>query len=192
VAGKNRGTANPRQVIETTASAGENAHGLRAEYLDTPTGPILLLTDGEGRLHEVRWGAYEPQLPDLSEPSAARSALVAYFEGAVDALRELPVVMAGTDFQRAVWSELRRIPVGETISYGTLAARIGRPTATRPVGLANGANPIPIVVPCHRVIGADHTLTGFGGGLQRKQWLLQHERLHRPTRGSEFQLRLGL
>jgi methylated-DNA-[protein]-cysteine S-methyltransferase len=163
------------------------------EYLDTPTGPILIETDDAGRLHGIRWGDYAQHLQDLSnEPSAACQALSAYFAGKIDALNDLPVVMTGTDFQRAVWAELRRIPVGETISYGTLAERIGRPTATRPVGLANGANPIPIVVPCHRVIGADHTLTGFGGGLHRKQWLLQHERLHRPTRGSEFQLQLGL
>ena len=179
-------------MTETTSTATTNAPVLRAEYLDTPTGPILILSDDAGRVHGVRWGDYGANLPDLSEPSAARRALGAYFAGEVDALNELPVVMAGTDFQRAVWSELRRIPVGATISYGTLAARIGRPTATRPVGLANGANPIPIVVPCHRVIGADHTLTGFGGGLHRKQWLLEHERLHRPTRGSEFQLQLGL
>jgi methylated-DNA-[protein]-cysteine S-methyltransferase len=184
-----------RTTSTTTAHAraqGSSGLLLRGEYLDTPTGPILILTDDAGRLHAVRWGDYESRLPDLSQASTARQALSAYFAGEVDALQELPVVMTGTDFQRAVWSELRRIPVGETISYGTLAASIGRPTATRPVGLANGANPIPIVVPCHRVIGADHTLTGFGGGLHRKQWLLEHERLHRPTRGSEFQLRLGL
>jgi methylated-DNA-[protein]-cysteine S-methyltransferase len=159
------------------------------EYLDTPIGPLLIETDEVGRLHGIRWGDYTSSPPD--ESSAARRALMAYFAGEVDALSELPVVMAGTEFQQAVWNELRRIPVGETISYGTLAARIGRPTATRPVGMANGANPIPVVVPCHRVIGADHTLTGFGGGLHRKQWLLEHERQHRPTRGSEFQLQLG-
>jgi methylated-DNA-[protein]-cysteine S-methyltransferase len=144
-------------------------------------------------LHAIRWQD-PPENPPTppSAPSAARQALSAYFAGEIDALNDLAVIMTGTDFQRAVWSELRRIPVGETISYGTLATRIGRPTATRAVGMANNANPIPIVVPCHRVIGADHTLTGFGGGLHRKQWLLQHERRHRPTQGSEFQLRLGL
>jgi methylated-DNA-[protein]-cysteine S-methyltransferase len=84
--------------------------------------------------------------------------------------------MEGTDFQRAVWKALCTVPCGQTLSYGALARRIGRPKAVRAVGLANGANPIGIVVPCHRVIGADGTLTGYGGGLDRKRWLLAHER----------------
>ncbi len=86
--------------------------------------------------------------------------------------------MAGTPFQRDVWAALREIPVGKTLSYGALAAKIGRPKAVRAVGLANGANPIGIVVPCHRVIGADSSLTGYGGGLDRKRWLLNHEGAH--------------
>ncbi len=81
----------------------------------------------------------------------------------------------GTDFQRAVWRELRRIPSGKTISYAELAKRIGRPKAVRAVGLANRSNPISIVVPCHRVIGSDGSLTGYGGGMERKDWLLRHE-----------------
>ena len=93
----------------------------------------------------------------------------------MDALTDLPVVTNGTDFQRTVWDALRRIPIGHTVSYGALALRIGRPKATRAVGLANGANPVPIIVPCHRVIGANGSLTGFGGGLDRKRWLLTHE-----------------
>jgi methylated-DNA-[protein]-cysteine S-methyltransferase len=84
--------------------------------------------------------------------------------------------MEGTDFQRTVWQALRRIPCGTTISYGELARRIGRPAAVRAVGLANGANPVGVVVPCHRVIGADGSLTGYGGGIERKRWLLAHER----------------
>jgi methylated-DNA-[protein]-cysteine S-methyltransferase len=89
----------------------------------------------------------------------------------------LPLRMQGTDFQRRVWRELTAIPYGETWSYGQLAKRIGSPNASRAVGLANGRNPIAVIVPCHRVIGADGSLTGFGGGLPRKQWLLTHEGL---------------
>jgi methylated-DNA-[protein]-cysteine S-methyltransferase len=89
---------------------------------------------------------------------------------------DLPLALAGTPFQRRVWAELQEIPYGETISYGELAQRIGRPTAARAVGLANGRNPISIIVPCHRVIGADGSLTGYGGGMDRKQHLLTFER----------------
>ena len=88
---------------------------------------------------------------------------------------DLPVVTAGTPFQRAVWAALRQIPVGTTLSYGALAERIGRKAAVRAVGAANGANPVAVVVPCHRVIGADGSLSGYGGGLERKRWLLAHE-----------------
>jgi methylated-DNA-[protein]-cysteine S-methyltransferase len=116
--------------------------------------------------------------PDAA-PAAAR-ALLAYFDGDLDAIADLPTATNGTAFQRAVWSALRRIPAGRTVSYGMLATQIGRPKAIRAVGLANGANPIAIVVPCHRVIGADTSLTGYGGGLHRKRWLLAHERGERP------------
>jgi methylated-DNA-[protein]-cysteine S-methyltransferase len=102
--------------------------------------------------------------------------MVAYFSGELTAIDTLPVATGGTEFQRLVWSELRRIPCGASISYSELARRIGRPAAVRAVGLANGANPIGIVVPCHRVIGANGTLTGYGGGIERKRWLLAHER----------------
>jgi methylated-DNA-[protein]-cysteine S-methyltransferase len=90
---------------------------------------------------------------------------------------DLPLLLHGTDFQRRVWQQLTEIPFGETLSYGQLAQRIDNPNACRAVGLANGRNPIAIIVPCHRVIGADGSLTGFGGGLARKQWLLAHESL---------------
>jgi methylated-DNA-[protein]-cysteine S-methyltransferase len=119
----------------------------------------------------------------MSSVTAARRALQDYFEGDIDAPARLPTASNGTDFQRAVWDALRLIPVGQTISYGALAARIGRPTAMRAVGHANGANPIAIVVPCHRVIGANATLTGYGGGIERKRWLLAHERAGRPQAG---------
>jgi methylated-DNA-[protein]-cysteine S-methyltransferase len=98
-----------------------------------------------------------------------------YFAGDLGAIDKLPVKTAGTPFQRAVWNALREIPRGATESYGQLAERIGRPTAVRAVGLANGSNPIGIVVPCHRVIGANGSLTGYGGGMERKRWLLDHE-----------------
>jgi methylated-DNA-[protein]-cysteine S-methyltransferase len=100
--------------------------------------------------------------------------LDAYFGGSAVAF-DVPLSLTGTEFQRRVWTELREIPVGETISYGELARRIGAPGASRAVGLANGRNPVAIVVPCHRVIGADGRLTGYGGGLERKAWLLRHE-----------------
>lgn len=101
--------------------------------------------------------------------------LKAYFAGELAAIEGIRVATGGTDFQRSVWMALRKIPLGETISYGALASRLKCPRSARAVGLANGANPVGIVVPCHRVIGADGSLTGYGGGLQRKRWLLEHE-----------------
>jgi methylated-DNA-[protein]-cysteine S-methyltransferase len=127
----------------------------------------LLLTDRKKRrVPLVHRGA-----PDfITDP------LRAYFSGEFEALNQIAVDAYGTPFQRQVWSALRDIPPGVTISYGELAARIGRPGASRAVGLANGSNPVAIVVPCHRVIGADGSLTGYGGGIERKRWLLAHER----------------
>ena len=98
-----------------------------------------------------------------------------YFAGELAAIDTLPVQTGGTAFQREVWRALREIPCGGTVSYAELAERIGRPTAVRAVGLANGSNPVGIVVPCHRVIGANGSLTGYGGGIERKRWLLEHE-----------------
>lgn len=160
------------------------------ERLDTPIGLMLIVTDDEQCLRAVDWEDYEPRMHQLlrrhcgtstirprdrARPSAARRALQAYFDGDLEAIAGLPTATNGTDFQRLVWAALRRIPVGQTVSYGALADRIGRPTAMRAVGLANGSNPISVVVPCHRVIGADASLTGYGGGLERKRWLLAHE-----------------
>jgi methylated-DNA-[protein]-cysteine S-methyltransferase len=102
--------------------------------------------------------------------------LRAYLGGDLAALDAIPVDTGGTAFQQQVWRALRRVPAGATCSYADLAARIGRPTAVRAVGRANGANPVPIIVPCHRVIGSDGSLIGYGGGLERKRWLLAHER----------------
>jgi methylated-DNA-[protein]-cysteine S-methyltransferase len=110
-----------------------------------------------------------------SEATKARGCVEAYFDGKLDAIDAIPVVMAGTPFQKAVWEALRRIPVGTTMSYGDLATQLGEPKLMRAVGSANGSNPIGVIVPCHRVIGADGSLTGYGSGLPRKKWLLEHE-----------------
>ena len=154
----------------------------------TPLGEAFLLCDDEGKVRmfewcdqEERWkrilqGRYgDAKLVDLRDPFGHVSVLNAYMEGEVRAIDALPVVFAGTPFQCKVWHALRAIPAGETLSYGALAKKIGLPKAVRAVGLANGANPIGIIVPCHRVIGSDGSLTGYGGGLERKRWLLEHE-----------------
>ena len=154
----------------------------------TPIGEAQLVTDADGRLRALDWADHEPRLRRLLHrhygaialsvgraPDAVRRALDDYFAGDLGALDAIDCATAGTDFQRAVWAGLRAIAPGETLSYGALAARLGMPKAVRAVGLANGANPIGVVVPCHRVIGADGSLTGYGGGLDRKRWLLRHE-----------------
>ena len=108
-------------------------------------------------------------------PAEMKHRLGNYFEGDLDSLEAIEWRTAGTPFQRAVWTGLTTIPPSQTLSYGALAAKLGRPTSVRAVGTANGSNPISVVVPCHRVIGADGSLTGYGGGLSRKRWLLRHE-----------------
>lgn len=119
---------------------------------------------------------------EVCDPAGCRGALQAYFAGDLAAIDRLEVAPAGTPFQRGVWAALREIPCGTTQSYGALARRLGRPDASRAVGFANGANPVAVVIPCHRVIGANGSLTGYGGGLDRKRWLLDHEaRRARPT-----------
>lgn len=162
-------------------------------YIDqaqTPTGELRIIADAHGALRALDWGDYEPRLLRLlrlhygesgyaleprADPFGFTSALKAYFAGDLRAVEALPTATGGTEFQRTVWTALREIPCGQTISYGELARRIGRPAAVRAVGLANGANPVGIVVPCHRVVGANGGLTGYGGGLERKRWLLAHE-----------------
>jgi methylated-DNA-[protein]-cysteine S-methyltransferase len=165
------------------------------ELIPTPTGVIVLLTDAQGRIRVLDWDDHQERMQRLLRlhygpggvtlrdvgPSAARAALEAYFAGDLTALDDLEVETAGTPFQRAVWGALRSIPVGHTLSYGALAAQIGKPSAVRAVGLANGSNPIGVVVPCHRVIGANGALTGYGGGLPRKRWLLEHEGARLPA-----------
>jgi O-6-methylguanine DNA methyltransferase len=160
------------------------------ERLASPVGEVILGTDGEGVLRVLDFADYEPRmrrllqrqygakafsLADAIKPSKAASVLGAYFGGDLKAIDRLKTANGGTDFQRKVWAALRAIPARSTVTYGELAARLGMPRAARAVGLANGANPIAIVVPCHRVIGADGSLTGYGGGIARKRWLLTHE-----------------
>lgn len=155
----------------------------------SPIGTILTVTDTEGYLRALDFLDYEARMARLLRlhygsytlvdgPPDRRiaTALAAYFERGTDTLGEIAVRTGGTDFQRQVWAALRTIPAGVTISYGDLAKRLGRPAASRAVGHANGANPIAIVVPCHRMIGSDGALTGYGGGLHRKEWLIAHER----------------
>jgi methylated-DNA-[protein]-cysteine S-methyltransferase len=159
------------------------------DRFDTPLGELIVICGEDGCLRAVHWNDRNERAADFvrrrygaaemehrPDPGGASSALQAYFAGELTAIDHLPVRADGTPFQQAVWSALREIPAGRTMSYSTLAQRIGRPSAVRAVGLANGANPVGIVVPCHRVIGANGTLTGYGGGLDRKRWLLAHER----------------
>lgn len=115
-------------------------------------------------------------LQDGTDPGGALTALAAYFSGTVEALDDLPVELNGTPFQLAVWTRLRSVRAGRTATYAEIAKAIGSPDAVRAVGAANGANPIALIVPCHRIIGSDGRLTGYGGGLPNKRWLLQHER----------------
>jgi methylated-DNA-[protein]-cysteine S-methyltransferase len=165
-------------------------HTFFVEHLTTQTGVLALVTDPQGRVRALDWLDHDARMQRLlarhygtgafvlkphPATSQARRALERYFGGEVSAIDSIEVATAGTEFQRAVWRALRTIPAGTTLSYGTLATKIGRPAAVRAVGLANGANPIGIIVPCHRVIGADRSLTGYGGGLARKGWLLRHE-----------------
>ena len=154
----------------------------------TPVGEVLLVTDGEGAVRALDFADYEDRMTRLlarhapgasmkagRAPVPVRTALERNFGGDVHARDGLTVTTGGTDFQRSVWKALRAIPAGETRTYGQLAAAIGSPKAVRAVGLANGRNPVALIVPCHRVIGANGTLTGYAGGLERKRWLLQHE-----------------
>lgn len=158
------------------------------EQFATPTGTMLLLTDAEEHARALDWEDHAARVQQLLRQqygtvrleaktgvSRIRRAIEAYFAGVLAAVADLPVITAGTAFQREVWAALRGIPLGETTTYGHLANQLGRPKAMRAVGMANGSNPVSIIVPCHRVIGANASLTGYGGGLERKRWLLRHE-----------------
>lgn len=132
--------------------------------------------DGEMRAEPHVLRRLGPTSSSVGDPHDAVARLARYFGGALDALDDLPLDLRGTPFQLDVWRALRTIPIGATTSYGALAKQLGRPQACRAVGLANGKNPVMIAVPCHRVIGASGALTGYAGGLERKAWLLAHER----------------
>jgi methylated-DNA-[protein]-cysteine S-methyltransferase len=174
--------------VRGTTFVGKRMNHFFTEAFPTPTGTMLLLTDDEDHVRALDWEDYAPRMHQLlrlqygsvrleprDQVSPARRAVEAYFEGALGAVEALEVRTSGTAFQREVWAALRLIQTGETTSYGRLAVKLGRPKAMRAVGMANGSNPISIIVPCHRVIGANAKLTGYGGGLERKRWLLRHE-----------------
>jgi len=158
------------------------------DSIDSPIGKVLLVVDGE-RMCSLDYEDYESRMMKLLERRYGQvhltqtpnpcgfSALVhQYFAGDYTCLDTIPVTTGGTPFQQQVWSALRTIQPGTTMTYGHLAAHVGRPTAYRAIGATNALNPIAIVLPCHRVIGANASLTGYAGGLERKNWLLQHER----------------
>ncbi len=161
------------------------------DHIDTPIGEFAIIVDDDRKLcaagftkrHErmereirVRSNRGESSLVRASDPGGWSAAIERYFAGDLAAFDGPPIAMRGTPFQLAVWRALREIPSGETRSYADVARRIGNPKAVRAVGLANGNNPIGVIVPCHRVIGSNGSLTGYGGGIDRKRWLLAHER----------------
>jgi methylated-DNA-[protein]-cysteine S-methyltransferase len=161
---------------------------LRLDRLATPIGEALIVTDEAGFLRAFDWADREPSMARLlrlhygslvpaagAAPKNVTRLLRNYFEGEVGCLGAIEWRTAGTPFQRSVWHGLTTIAPGKTLSYGALAEKLGCPKSVRAVGLANGSNPISVVVPCHRVIGADGSLTGYGGGIERKRWLLDHE-----------------
>lgn len=178
---------------ETPAARRKRMIGTRQMQLTltrhaSPVGELLVVTDGDGVLRALDFSDYAVRMQRLlarhygtfvlvegAAPVAIIAAITRYFDGDLAALDAIPVATGGSDFQKQVWAALRAIPAGTTSGYGALAARIGRPGAARAVGLANGSNPIGIVVPCHRVIGASGALTGYAGGVERKRWLLAHE-----------------
>jgi methylated-DNA-[protein]-cysteine S-methyltransferase len=160
------------------------------DRIETPIGDLDIVADEAGRLRAVEWTDHADRmhhslrlhygkdgytLKTARNPAGLSRALRAYFDGELAAIDRLKVATGGTDFQKSVWKTLRTIACGETITYAMLAQCVGRPTAVRAVGHANGDNPISVVVPCHRVIGTNGSLTGYGGGIERKRWLLAHE-----------------
>jgi methylated-DNA-[protein]-cysteine S-methyltransferase len=161
------------------------------DRLPTPIGQMLLVADTAGRLRVAffaenedpvhrylvsHFGSGKFHLEPATNPHGLTAAIGRYFAGDLHAIDDLAVETGGTAFQREVWQALRAIPCGTTTSYGKLAQVIGHPAAVRAVGTANGSNPVAVIIPCHRVIGSDGSLTGYGGGIERKRWLLNHER----------------
>lgn len=176
-------------LVNATRLTACQPQSLVVDHLPSPIGEMYVITDELGRLRAFAWAVHEYRgiqqlrqrhgsrlrIESGSAPASVRRAIADYFEGDVHAVDGIECAIDGTPFQQEVWRALRDIPAGTTLSYGALAARIGKPAAVRAVGLANGTNPICIVLPCHRVIGTDGSLTGYGGGLDRKRWLLAHE-----------------
>ncbi|OAF01637.1 cysteine methyltransferase [Bradyrhizobium centrolobii] len=171
-----------------TARSTRQSESFGLDCLKTPIGIALLVTDAEGVLRALDWEDYEHRMRELLRlhygavdlrkqpaPAGTRSALSDYFDGDLKQLATVTWRVAGTPFQRKVWTALAKIPVGTTLSYGALAAKLDMAKAVRAVGHANGSNPISVVLPCHRLIGADGSLVKYGGGLERKRWLLRHE-----------------
>ena len=161
---------------------------LLLDRMPSPIGDLLIVTDENGVLRAVDFHDFEPRMRRLARlhygelamesgpaPSAIKEAFTRYFDGVTDALTALSWRTGGTPFQQAVWTALTKIPAGQTISYSELARRVGKPLAIRAAGAANGANPLSLVAPCHRVIGTHGALTGYAGGIDRKRWLLAHE-----------------
>ena len=158
------------------------------DELDSPIGRILFASHDEG-ICALDYAGYEKRMESLltrrfvefeyrrgADPHQLKRRLRRYFDGELHALDDTPVSLGGTEFQEQVWNALREIPAGRTLTYGELAARLGRAQAARAVGHANSLNPVAIIVPCHRVMGASSALTGYAGGLARKEWLLRHEK----------------
>lgn len=166
-----------------------SSHRLQIARLKTPIGTALLVTDEKALLRALDWTDHKDRLYRLlrryygagvalttaKAPPRLRAALDSYFAGDLTQLDAIACTTAGTAFQQDVWKALRKIPAGTTMTYGALALKLGKPAAMRAVGAANGANPLSVVVPCHRLIGANGTLIKYGGGLERKRWLLAHE-----------------
>jgi|ERR1700722_3189562 methylated-DNA-[protein]-cysteine S-methyltransferase len=164
---------------------------LLTDRIRTPIGKMLIIADEDGNLRAADWSDHEARMQRLlrlhygehrfrlepnHNPNGLADAIGLYFAGDLNVIDGLPVETGGTPFQCEVWRALRRIQCGTTVSYAELAERIHRPAAVRAVGLANGSNPVGVVIPCHRVIGSDGSLTGYGGGIERKRWLLEHEK----------------
>lgn len=157
------------------------------DKVESEIGDILIVTDGQSlvsldyadyeprmlKLLKTRYGAFE--LKQVENPGGFSERVKAYLAGDFSSLDHIPVNTGGTPFQQEVWQALRTIPAGAVVSYKELAQKVGRPTAYRAVGMTNSLNPVAIVLPCHRVVGANSALTGYAGGLERKRWLLRHE-----------------
>jgi len=184
---------NPLSRAEVMQQRTRKVLSLQLKTLITPIGEMLLLIDSDNFLRAADWRDYEarmqillkrqyPGTEILIEPETADcescQTMMRYFDGDLDSIGSLEVRTGGTRFQNRIWQELRNIPAGQTSSYGLLASRLGLERAARAVGMANGANPVGVVLPCHRMIGANGNLTGYGGGLERKRWLLHHEKVH--------------